>query len=403
MEKLEYVGPYISYIIQNKKMLPSVVCSYAGISYMELNNIQNGRFEAHPNTLKKICDYIGIDFISLFKKQDKYRKLLDDAFHVLTYDIMDEQKQVMKKLDGVDFEHSILFPEYLLMKIMYLGINDPLSEEYEDLLEKLSLFVNVLSSDFKGLYYVYKGIYFRERELYDKCEQFFLMADKISPFSYRELLYQHFGCLSYYQDRYVESLDYYNKAFELYEKKWNINRLLYTTCSIGITYVGMRCFELAEKQLLKTLKLGQQYKNDFVIYTCYFHLCYAHFLMRDYEGCIRYGLKMQSSNEFSPQLYVFLAYSYAKLENFGEAALWAGRREQMDPNSFCHKALLYVKKIFDRQEDDTEYLEMLYKDLPGDLKEMKILLLEDISNIYHEAGNLIEENKMLREIIRIMH
>ena len=63
---------------------------------------------------------------------------------------------------------------------------------------------------------------------------------------------------------------------------------------------------------------------------------------------------------------------------------------------------MYVKKILDRQEDDVEYLTMLYKELPEELKEMKVLLLEDLTAIYHNMGNLEAENKLLHEMIQNM-
>lgn len=402
MEKLEYAGPYIYYICQVKNLSLSAISSYAGITYMELNNIYNGKFEPHPNTIKRICDFIGIDFIALFKKQEKYTKLLNDAFHSLTYDIIDEQKTLMQKVEGIDFEKSILFPEYLLLKVIYLGVNDPMNEEYESLLEKLSLFINVFCSDYKGLYYIYKGVYYRVRNKLQEAEKYFELALKILPFNYSELLYQQYGTLRYLQDKYLETLDFYYKAYALYEKKWNINRLLYTKDSIGFCYIGMRRYDLADKELKKTLSLAKQYKNEYVIQECYSDLSYAHLMMRDYQKSIEYAMQAIKAGSNHHHLSFFLAYSYARIENYGEAALWAGKREQMSSQEAIYKCLVYVKQIIDRQEDSA-FMEELYHEMQFTfIKEARMLLLEDIAEIYKEEGLLEDENRILCEMLKMI-
>lgn len=402
MEKLEYAGPYIYYVCQIRKLSLSAVCSYASISYIELNNIYNGKFEPHPNTLKRICDFVGIDFIALFKKQEKYEKLLSDAFHTLTYDIIPEQKTLMDKVEKIDFEHSILFPEYLLLKAIYIGMNDPASDEFGELLQKLEMFVNVFCDDYKGLYYIYKGVYHRRRYEIDEAEKYYRIAEKISPFSYSELLYQHYAYLCYMQNRYLETLDYNHRAYALYEKKWNINRLLSTKVSIGGCYIAMRRYDLADIQLKKTLSLGLQYKNDHVICCCYSNLAYNHLLMRDYEACINFAMKAINVGSPSPFIAFYLAYSYTSLESYGEAALWVGKREQMKEDSLEYMSLIYVKKFLDRLED-TVFMKSFYDRLENsDIKEVKVLVLEDVASIYHERESLEDENRVLKEIIDII-
>lgn len=402
MENLEYLGPYIYYIAQNKKLSQSAICSYAGISYIELNNIENGKYEPHPNTLKRICDFVGIDFLTLFKKREKYKLIMDEMFHSLMYDIIDEQNCLMEKIRKIDFEQSILFPEYMLLKVIYLCMNYPTDEQLPELFKKLALFLNVLCNDYKGLYYIYKGIYYREQFNIEKAEKYFDLANKISPFAHCELLYHHYGVLRYMQDAYMETLQLYEKAYVLYEKRWNINRLLYTKGSVGFCYIGMRLYDMAHEQISNTIRLAKQYKNELVIRSCYDNLSYNHLLMRDYKGAIAYAIEAINAGSSYPFIYFYLGYSYAKLEDYGEAALWAGKREHMEKDSIPYACLMYVKMMFD-QIEDTEFMMQVYERIEhSDLREARVFFLEDIASIYREREDFVNENKILYRIINIV-
>lgn len=402
MEKLRYLGPYIYYITEKRQLSQSAICSYAGISYLELNNIENGKYEPHPNTLKRICDFVGIDFVALFKKSERYKKLLDEMFHSLNYDIINDQKILMDKLDKINFEESILFPEYLLLKIIYMVINNPFDDQVDAHFKTLALFENVLSNDDKGLYYIYKGIYYRNRNDIEKAETYFELASNVSPFSYSELLYQHYGVLKYMQDKFMETLQFYDKAYILYEKRWNINRLLYTKSSIGLCYIGMRRYDMADEQLTSTLHLAKQYKNELVIQTCYEDLSYNYLLMRDYKRCIEYAIEAINAGSSYTFLYFYLSYSNASLGNTGEAALWSGKREHMEKDSPEYMCQLYVKMIFDQQED-VVFMNKLYEKFEHcELREGRVFLLEDIAAIYHEREDYKKENEILYKIINII-
>ena len=81
--QMEYIGAYLRFKREQQHKDAGALCLSCNLTRMQLHSIEQGKSEAHPNTIKRICDYLNIDFIALFQHQEKYRELLEESFIAL--------------------------------------------------------------------------------------------------------------------------------------------------------------------------------------------------------------------------------------------------------------------------------------------------------------------------------
>ena len=79
--QMEYIGAYLRFKREQQHKDAGALCLSCNLTRMQLHSIEQGKSEAHPNTIKRICDYLNIDFIALFQHQEKYRELLEESFN----------------------------------------------------------------------------------------------------------------------------------------------------------------------------------------------------------------------------------------------------------------------------------------------------------------------------------
>ena len=72
MKFVEFTGPIIRYYREKQGIDIGTICIQTGIQKPQYLEIETGKKEVFLNTWKKICDVIGIEFISLFKNEDVY-------------------------------------------------------------------------------------------------------------------------------------------------------------------------------------------------------------------------------------------------------------------------------------------------------------------------------------------
>ena len=152
--QMEYIGAYLRFKREQQHKDAGALCLSCNLTRMQLHSIEQGKSEAHPNTIKRICDYLNIDFIALFQHQEKYRELLEESFIALIYMRKDEQQMLMQKIEALHFEHSILYPQYLLIHLMYVAIHEGAVEKYQSLLKQCSYFIDVLEPRHQFIYYL---------------------------------------------------------------------------------------------------------------------------------------------------------------------------------------------------------------------------------------------------------
>mgnify|MGYP002250758264 CR=1 FL=1 len=167
---MEYIGAYLRFKREQQHKDAGALCLSCNLTRMQLHSIEQGKSEAHPNTIKRICDYLNIDFIALFQHQEKYRELLEESFIALIYMRKDEQQMLMQKIEALHFEHSILYPQYLLIHLMYVAIHEGAVKKYQSLLKQCSYFIDVLEPRHQFIYYLYSYLItlFEYLSLYSK-------------------------------------------------------------------------------------------------------------------------------------------------------------------------------------------------------------------------------------------
>lgn len=401
MEYIEYIGPYIRYMREKQNIDVGDFCISCDITRVQLHNIEAGKCEAHPNTLKRLLDHLGICFVSLFRNQEEYKQLLDNMFQALMYDNIMEELQLMERIEQIDFEFSILFPEYLLIRLIYIERHDKDVEKLAILLSKLSLFMDVMLPKYQYFYYIFKSIYHKKRNELDIALKVLANAEDLPILEYRELLYLHYGKLYSILNKNLKALDYYGKASDLFSKKWNVNRMLYTKVFIGICYIHMRDYDMAENYLCDTMNLAKQYKNEYALEMGSEMLAMNCLLKREYKDCITYAKQGISLKGDCYILLFYVAYSYLKLGDIGSAALWAGKRDEFDQNTRIYRFLYYVKQLLDHNIPIIYLEEMFALEVHMQKDNLSYFILRELSEFYRSEQCFEEEANCLRLMLEL--
>lgn len=399
MKYLEFLGPIIRFYREQKALDIGSICILTGIQKPQYVELEKGKKEILLSTWKRICDAVGIDFVYLFKNEDIYETLYQNSLHALIYDDVEEQERLLSVIEEDEIKKSILFPKFILLRFMYEAINtDTLPER---LIACLEIFQEVYSVQEQCMYYDYLGYCYQKIKQYDKAEVYYKKADALATLENKDLLYYHMGMLYYKLNQPLSALYYFRKAYGMFEKGWNINRLLYTHGSIGICYIRMSEFAIAKFQLEETIRLAQQYKNMYVIMTTYDNLTFNSFKMRDYEGCVQYGIKAVEKQTSYPFLYFYLSYSCYQLGKEEEAWKWIRSSETALMDQTAQRLIQYVQMLL-LHEDCISFLKELYLYLQEEeFYELQKFILDELADRFHQKKLFEYESQCLREFIKL--
>lgn len=402
MEYYEYIGPYIRYMREKKNILCKDLCIHCGITRLQLSHIESGRYETHPNMLKRLLDYMGIAFISLFRNQEECRKLLDRQFQALMFDNVMEQHQLYEKMNDFDFEESILFPEYLLVTMFYMVRHEDHAEQIDDVFIKFAYFLDVMIPQHQFLYYIIQGIHEKNCGRFEGAMSKFSLADALPIIDYRELLYYQFGDMFMIEHEFMQSLNCYHKAHDLFMKKWNVNYSLYTSLRIGDCCTGMKEYKTAISKFKETATLAKRYQNEYVLLKCYEMLSLNCLLKEDYKDSIDYAYRASRIGSREDMLLFYRAYSYFKLKDDGSARLWVDKCDELPKVSLPYKYLIFVKQLLERHNPVT-FLEDIYKHetWKGIAMYHNEFILRNLIECYHVSDRLLEEVYCLRDLLNI--
>lgn len=400
MKYLEFMGPIIRYHRLEKGIDVGTICIQTGIQKPQYVAIEEGKREVLLNTWKRICDAVELDFVYLFKNLEVYDDLYDLCLHALLYDDIEEQRILKEQIRNEAIKKSIMLPKFLLLKFIYQVMNEG-KQSTTAIVELLEQFQGAFSCEEKCLYYDYQGYHEQILQHYEEAMVFYKKAEHMPTLEHKDILHYHIGMLYYKLNSPVTALYYLQEAYTMFEKKWNVNRLLYTHGSIGICYTRMSEFELAERQLKETVHLAQQYKNQYVVRTTYDNLSFNSFKKRDYDACISYTEKAIHLGSDYSFLYFYLAYSYTKLNNTAKALEWIEKGKEAKIEKHASALLKYVKLML-QNEDYVTYLDELYTYLvKADLYELQKLILLDLADLFHSRGEFEQESRCLRELLLI--
>lgn len=402
MKYLEFIGPLIHYTRVKNNLDAGTICINSHITRANLRTIETSKTVVHPNTLKRVCDNTGINFVLLFKNVEKYDELFENALHAFVYDNKEDQVEYMSKIDSPKIETSVLYPKFLLIQFFDAVQNKNDHAKNEELVAEIEKFIHVYSAAEKCLYYDFKGIYYANILNFEVSDECFKIAEEQPTQENKELLYYHLGKSYFFKHEFLITLDYLNKAYQLFEKKWNVNRLLYTVGTIGLCYSFIGSLDLAEKQYYKALKMSKKYKNTYATCVVYDNIAYNYLLQRKYNECIDTVKLAQKSGSEYQFLYFYRAYSLAKIGKSEDALLSVEKAKEMNKESSDYKFLIYVKKMIKKDDDIDEYLEDLYEFLIARHEYGLVkFLLQDLADIHHGEERFISEISCLKRIIKL--
>lgn len=403
MEYFEYIGPYIRYMREKLKISSGELCVCCDISRLQLSHIESGKYDVHPNILKKLLDQMGLAFITLFRNQDEYKVLLEKGLKAFIFDDVILLKEIMEQINAINFEESILFPEYLIIALFdTLRRNtSQISIETERILHILEFFIETMPSLYQFLYHVLKGYYEVLKHDYKKALEIFQAANNFSVIECRELLMFHLGNVYALTKQYLRAISYYEKAQELYTKQWNINRMLYTKLQIGNCYNKMGVYDIAIAHLQEVSRIAIQYQNHEILDRCYVLLALASLNKQEYKECIKITQEASKMGNKNKMMLFYRAYACMKLNNRESAALWLEKRYEYPGSSLLYKYLEYANRVMEGKDPIPILEDILQVEEQTDDSLHTQFILMELINYYHKGKRYEDEACSLRKLMQM--
>lgn len=174
------------------------------------------------------------------------------------------------------------------------------------------------------------------------------------------------------------SLDYYQKALELYSAQGDMKNVSLTTYYIGQQYFFLSKLAVAEEIMLKSLDLGIRYEVDTVIASAYNHM-----------GTIRYqqGIFEESMDYFNRSALHFQKMN-DEINATRSFSMMGLIHWQWDENEKALEILKNAIEVFERRK--------LIEDLGLAYNNMGIIYLRDMQD-YAQAYRYLQQSLQIRE------
>lgn len=227
-------------------------------------------------------------------------------------------------------------------------------------------------------YKLFRAISFEKKDLRDQAKKEY---DQISTgFEMINLVYSQLGQIEFWEKRYQESLEYYNKILNVQDlESYGIkeNAVFH---NVGLCYMVLQKYDEAETYLLKNLEYNEKRKDDFELFRCYSDLANLYYTQYKDNQAIPY---FEKAYKLSLELDDF------KFRNIGAKNMAVVEENRKD----FRKALKYRKESeqwkdsLNKQNDIYETAQ-LEKKLAVEKKEQEVQVLE-AENRAKEAENRV--------------
>lgn len=282
--------------------------------------------------------------------------------------------------DNIEHVHC---PEVQLKYKLFLLRYKVLMRKLQDascLMKEIDQHQEKIHGELKYYYCLFYGFYFYIKEDYTKALQLFVQAEKISVRSanHDPEIYYVLALVNMNLYRTYYSIEYAEKASELYVKECNYVRTIECQILLGINMINIFNFTQASHHLTNALDAAQLLNNRELIGTIYHNLGYLYLSQNDYEQAIDNYNKCMEYNDHSlyerdVRTYYCLAKAYFELEDYTSASDWIQKGYQL------------------AQENELTQFVLHFKVLKSQVNEQSLSSLEDI--IKNEVLPYFEEKR----------
>ncbi|WP_145523525.1 helix-turn-helix domain-containing protein [Virgibacillus sp. SK37] len=297
------IGSFIKLQRTKKGMtLGELADGIVSVSY--LSKIENLKTQASPEIIQLLCNKLGIN---VDKSKEPIIKEKCDQWFSMLFEVNDKEdiivtyKELQELMDTNISDYILLFE---IHKIRYYLLIGETSQAYNKMEE-----LNEMSDDFDNIHkfywFKYRGNYYSVKEDYSNALEMYNQAETLFKFTNLE---EHEIADVYYLlavthsklRNTLESIDFANKALEVYMKQYNFVRCAQCHNILGISYRRIRMYEKAIKNYNLALHLGELNNNKAIIQLTNQNLGHLYSVKGDSEEAIKHYLEVLNDEQVLP-------------------------------------------------------------------------------------------------------
>ncbi|MUK88426.1 helix-turn-helix domain-containing protein [Ornithinibacillus sp. L9] len=327
------------------------------VSMSYLSKIENQRTEASPEVISMLCTRLGIELDS--DKDITIKEKCENWFNML-FEVNDKKEitetynELSELLALVRSDSLMMFEIHKIRYFLILG-------EYDNALEQINK-LNEVSGSFDSLHlfywYKFKGNYSSLNSEFAQAMRMYKHAEdklnqiKLDEEQVADLQYTMAVTHSKLRNT-LESIEYANKAIDLFQKEYNFIRCAQCHIVLGISYRRIKMYDKAIKHYNLARHLGELNKSKQVIQLTNQNLGYLYSSVGDSKEAIKHFIEVVEDEklEINERLLGLtnLIKEYYKIQNFDQATKELERAKhllQLSTDNVNHRLYEYIIHTF---------------------------------------------------------
>ncbi len=371
-----------------------------GLSHSYISRIEKGSVQAEEKSLRPILDALSLPIYSDVEMEVEFRELYRTLYHKVLYVDYTGARKLYARMRArkTQYVNSPCFIEYYLVMLMTsLHTGAPLNEAKE-YYQAAELLYDAMNKGQKDLFDVETSIYLsktaNKREAFQHLQN---CLPRIEDDHLRGIGYYNMGC--YISDDYTsftESVEYLQKAQELFEEHANFQRSNRAKAVRQYNYIHMHRFELFRESYRETLAYAKQYGILDLYYFTKMNLARYYMVVEDYKAVIE---TLDSFTFQTAFYYVMKLYAYYVLDCLEEGKKLLRQYDKTHPESWTpleEKFIAAMEYLMTKGRDDYALDRM--KELTDEAFERhNFLMISMCVSLYSE---MLKERRKYREAFR---
>ncbi|MEW9676299.1 helix-turn-helix domain-containing protein [Lentibacillus sp. L22] len=262
------IGSYIK-LHRIKQEMTQAELAEGIVSFAYLSKIENGKTEASPEIISLLCSRLGIQLDN--EKEMTIKEKCQEWFSRL-YEVSDREEIVRRYneleelMEDTHSENLVMFEIHKIRYFLILGDYETALTQMNSLADLFSTFDNLHQFywyKFKGNYNSIVGEFIQAMRMYELAEEK-LNQLELSEEEVADLQYTISVTHSKLRNT-LESIEYANKALDVFQKKYNFMRCAQCHILLGISYRRLMMYEKAIKNYNLASHLGKLSENNQLI------------------------------------------------------------------------------------------------------------------------------------------
>ncbi|QDP39485.1 helix-turn-helix domain-containing protein [Radiobacillus deserti] len=399
--KLKYKRKQLSY---TQEQVCLGICSK---SY--LSKIENNKILGKPDIMELLCERLELDIEDIYINQERGRNELselEDIYKAINNKNFNNFKKQYKIINShLDKGDPIisLACEIILLEYHTAQKEKELSSSYA---EKVKNKYEYLPDEFIENYYKSLGYYEYTYGDLERSLDYLYEAEKVIKKKRKEDSNLHY-LLAIVNTKFMLtslSIIHTEKALNLYDKELNIKQIINCKLLLGINYIRIEKYDLAENIFMSIIDSLKGYSDKRILSKTYHNLGYVYLLTKRHHISIEFlnmSLILKTSREDKLSTIYLLAYEYKLIGNKKKALeLCKEGLKYNRNNSFSYKLLILRESISPKMHLNEFQKKLENEILPYFLKKDPFVAAECYSLL---ASLYIKENKYKSATIHLQN